>query len=79
MQDIQKLKIGTLISAAFAVLGILIVLMGGSALLKVDEVDRDFDLVMQDRYPKIASLQTISTNLQVVARAQRDLMLLTDS
>ena len=79
MANFEKLKIGTLISGAFAALAVIISLMGGTSLLRVTAVDRDFDTVMNDRYPKIASLQIVSNNLQAAARAQRDLLLLTDS
>jgi methyl-accepting chemotaxis protein len=79
MASIQKLNIGVLISGAFAVLAVFIFLMGGTTLLRVASVNADFDTVMNDRYPKIASLQVVSNNLQVNARAQRDLLLLTDS
>lgn len=79
MASFKKLNIGVLISGAFAALAILILLMGGTSLLQVSSVDRDFDTVMNDRYPKIASLQVVNNNLQTSARAQRDLLLLTDS
>jgi methyl-accepting chemotaxis protein len=79
MANFEKLKIGALISGAFAALAALIVLMGGTSLLRVTSVSHDFDTVMNDRYPKIASLQIISNNLQASARSQRDLLLLTDS
>ena len=79
MANFEKLKIGALISGAFAALAVLIILMGGTSLLRVTSVDRDFDTVMNDRYPKIASLQIISNNLQATSRSQRDLLLLTDS
>ena len=79
MANFIQLKIGTLISGAFAALAVLILLMGGTALLRITAVDQDFDMVMNDRYPTIASLQVVSNNLQAGARAQRDLLLLTDS
>ena len=79
MANFEKLKIGALISGAFAALAALILLMGGTSLLRVTSVSHDFETVMNDRYPKIASLQIISNNLQATARGQRDLLLLTDS
>ena len=79
MANFDKFKIGALISGAFAALAVLILLMGGTSLLRVTSVDRDFDLVMNDRYPKIASLQIVANNLQANARGQRDLLLLNDS
>ena len=79
MAQIEKLKIGTLISAAFALLAVSIILMGSTALLRVASVGHDFDEVMNDRYPKISSLQIVSNSLQANARAQRDLILLEDT
>ncbi len=79
MANFEKIRIGALISGAFAALAALILVMGGTSLLRVTAVDQDFDTVMNDRYPKIASLQIISNNLQAAARGQRDLLLLTDS
>ena len=79
MANFEKLKIGALISGAFAALAAIILLMGGTSLVRITSVDHDFDMVMNDRYPKIASLQIVSNNLQASARAQRDLLLLTDS
>ena len=79
MASIQKLSIGSLVSGAFAVLAVLIFLMGGTTLMRVAAVNADFDTVMNDRYPKIASLHVVSNNLQANARAQRDLLLLNDS
>jgi methyl-accepting chemotaxis protein len=75
----SDMKISTRLRLGFGLMLTLLILMGGVSLIKVKQADEAFHKVMDDRYPKIASLQTISDNLSDIALAQRNALILSDA
>ncbi|WP_310732259.1 methyl-accepting chemotaxis protein [Ideonella sp. A 288] len=72
------MKISTRLTLGFGVLALLCVFMGGVALLKIGTVDESFAKVVDDRYPKIAALNQIKSDVNVSARALRNVVIFTD-
>jgi methyl-accepting chemotaxis protein len=76
--NFNAMKVSTRLALGFGMLVLLIAIMGGSSMLKVNAVDESFHLVVDDRYPKIASLNEIKNNLNQVARSMRNMLIMTD-
>ena len=77
--NLVDMKISHRLRLGFGLMLALLLLMGGVSLLKVRAADEAFRLVMEDRYPTIASLQTINDNINDVARAQRNALIMSDA
>ncbi|MFM2067072.1 MAG: hypothetical protein RLZZ584_1981, partial [Pseudomonadota bacterium] len=75
----QNLRISTRLLLGFAAMGLLTVVLGVVALLKVQVIGAEFDRVMDDRYVKIGQATTIKGELSDAARALRNLLLMTDA
>jgi len=74
----NDLKISTRLALGFATLAALFLLMGALSMAKITAVDRLFDKVMHEQYPKVASMVVIKDNVNVTARAMRNAVLLSD-
>ena len=77
--NMTDLKIATRLRLGFGLMVLLIVMMGTVSIFKANEVGAAFGTVMEDRYPKIASLNVINENLGAIARSQRDVLLMSDA
>jgi len=75
----DNLKISTKLALGFGLLAALIALMGGVALVKINTVEVSFNSVIQDRYPKVVLSGKVQDNLNIIARAIRNMILTTDS
>jgi len=75
---LNDLRISTRLAAGFAVMAALIVVVGAMSIAKVTSIDDEFRLALEDRYPKVKAFQTIKANNERVARAMRDLFIMTD-
>ena len=73
----NALKVSTRLALGFGILVLLIAVMGGSSMLKINAVDESLHRVVDDRYPKIASLNEIKNNLNQVARSMRNMLIMT--
>jgi methyl-accepting chemotaxis protein len=76
--NLDDMKISTRLSAGFGLMALLMALMGGLTLLKVGSVDESFRMVIDDRYPKINALHEINDNLNLIARAVRSALIMSD-
>ncbi|MEF7616075.1 methyl-accepting chemotaxis protein [Aquincola sp. MAHUQ-54] len=76
--NLQSMKISTRLTLGFAVLAILIVVLGAVALLKVTAINGHFSLAIDDRYPKVKRFQVIKEQNATAARAMRDMFIVTD-
>jgi methyl-accepting chemotaxis protein len=77
--NLSDMKISTKLRLGFGLMAFLIVLMGVVSLVKVQDTGKDFKLVVEDRYPKVASLNTVIDNLREVARMQREVLIMSDA
>ncbi|WP_367849455.1 methyl-accepting chemotaxis protein [Rhodoferax sp. WC2427] len=75
----NNLKISTRMVLGFAVMGILIALVGGISTLSLNRLGKEFTLVVKDRYAKVAVLNDIADANSANVRALRDLILQDDA
>ncbi|BDT66813.1 methyl-accepting chemotaxis protein I [Comamonadaceae bacterium OS-1] len=75
----NNLKISTRMVLGFAVMGLLMVLMGTVSTLSLNRLGAEFTLVVKDRYAKVAVLNDIIEANSANVRALRDLILQNDA
>jgi methyl-accepting chemotaxis protein len=73
--NLKDMKISTRLTLGFAVMCVLIALLGVVSALEVRGIGAHFNSVMKDRYPKVAALADIALANAANARALRDLVL----
>ena len=66
---LQDMKIATQLKLGFAVMAVLIGLLGAVALERVGAIRDAFDEVMKNHYPKVVQMSQIRTNADKMARA----------
>jgi methyl-accepting chemotaxis protein len=76
--NFSDMKISTRLILGFGMMAMLIALMGLITVTKISTVDEDFHAVSEDMTPKVISLYEIQGNLSIVARATRNMLLLSD-
>jgi len=76
--NLQDMKISTRLVLGFATMGALIALLGAVALSRVGSIGSEFDLVQDDRFPKIKVAHEIKNDVNHIARALRNLFIMTD-
>jgi methyl-accepting chemotaxis protein len=74
--NLSDTRISTRLIFGFGLISLLMLIMGVSSLIKVGEVNEAFLLTVEDRVPKIAEARDIKDNLNLVARAIRNMLLL---
>jgi methyl-accepting chemotaxis protein len=75
----KDLKMSTRLALGFTAMGALLVLIGVIALLKVSAIGGEFKTVMDDRYVKIVEATVIKNELNDVARATRNMLIMSDA
>jgi methyl-accepting chemotaxis protein len=78
MKSFSNLKISTRLTASFALISVLVLLLGAVALIKVSEIRGEFQLVMKDRIPKVEEIAEVKDALNENARHMRNLFIMTD-
>ncbi|MDD2900745.1 MAG: methyl-accepting chemotaxis protein [Desulfuromonadaceae bacterium] len=73
-----NLKIGVRLGAAFTVIIVIMLIIGGTAVSRLNSLDNEINKLIQDKYPKVVMLEDVKSHLSVIARALRN-MLLVDS
>jgi methyl-accepting chemotaxis protein len=76
--NLQDLKISTRLTLGFGVMSLLIALLGAVALIKVGNVGDEFTDVAENFVPKIEQLNTVKGEVNNIARASRNLLLMSD-
>jgi methyl-accepting chemotaxis protein len=77
--DFKNLKISTRLILGFGVLGLLIASMGGISLVKVNVMSEMFQQVTNDNLPKVNAIGDIKGDVNVIARAMRDIIMISDT
>jgi methyl-accepting chemotaxis protein len=75
---IRNLKIGTRLTAGFAIVIALLIAMAAIGLHKIDAVDEDTEIILHDRFVKVALAQTIENEVNVQLRAIGTALIVTD-
>jgi methyl-accepting chemotaxis protein len=74
----NKLKVSTQLSLGFGTLLLLILAMGAVSLVKVNSIHQSFQLVVDDRVPKVAEVNGIKSDINVIALSMRNMVILAD-
>ena len=69
MSWMKNLKIWAQLALGFAAMGLLIAVLGGVAVSRMSAIATQFDLVQDDRLPKIKLANDIKDDVNHVARA----------
>ena len=77
--NLQDMKIATRLKLGFAAMALLIGTVGAVSLVRVNEIRDEFNGVMKDKYVKVQMLGDVKDNVNVVARAMRNLLLMSDA
>ena len=76
--NLNDLKISHRLTLGFGLLALIIALMGLFSIMKVGEVQSDLKLTTGDRMPKVLSLYEVQNQVNIVARAIRNMLILSD-
>ena len=71
-------KISTRLVLGFGLMALLIAIMGALTLVKIGAVDEAFHKVVDDRQPKIALLNEVKGDINIVARAMRNMFIMSN-
>ncbi len=77
--NLNDLKISHRLTLGFGLLALIIALMGLFSIMKVGEVQSDLKLTTGDRMPKVLSLYEVQNQINLVARATRNMLILSDA
>ena len=71
--NLAQLKIRTRLTLGFSALAVLMALLGAAALYHLTAIDREFDAVMDDRYPKLQAAAEIKAAVLALQEIGGDL------
>ena len=68
-------KIGVRLGAAFSVVIVIMLIIGGVAISKLNTLDDDITVLVSDKYPKVMMLENVKNHLSIIARGLRNMLL----
>jgi methyl-accepting chemotaxis protein len=77
--NLNDLKISTRLILGFAILGMLLAFMAGVSVLKFRSMNGMFEEVINDRVPKVASINDIKADVTLIADALRNMIIMSDT
>jgi methyl-accepting chemotaxis protein len=77
--NLNDLKISTRLILGFAILGVLLAFMAGVSVLKFRSMNGMFEEVINDRVPKVASINDIKADVTLIADALRNMIIMSDT
>ncbi|MBV5299530.1 MAG: MCP four helix bundle domain-containing protein [Rhodoferax sp.] len=77
--NLNDLKISTRLILGFGMLGLLLAFMAGVSLLKFSSMNQMFAEVINDRVPKVASINDIKADVTLIADALRNMIIMSDT
>src|SRR4051794_15604372 len=75
----NSLKVSTRLSIGFGFLIVLMMIMGATSLFKVSGMHQSFRLVVDDRVPKVATINEVKGDVNQIARSLRNMLILSDA
>jgi len=76
--NLADMKISTRLIMGFGLLALLIALMGATAHINAGSIDDSIDRLVDDRFPKLVVLFEIKGEINQIARAARNMVILSD-
>jgi methyl-accepting chemotaxis protein len=77
--NLNDMKISTRLVLGFAMLGLLLAFVAGISVLKFKSMNGMFDEVINDRVPKVASINEIKADVTLIADALRNMIIMSDT
>ena len=77
--SLKDTRISTRLMLGFGLLALLIALTGGIAVVKVDAMSDSFETVVNDRVPRVIALFEVKGEINLIARATRNMVLVRDT
>jgi methyl-accepting chemotaxis protein len=78
LNALYNLKIGTRLTAGFAIVIALLISMTAIGLHQIDAVDEDTEIILHDRFVKVALAQTVENEVNKQLRAMRTALIVSD-
>ena len=72
---LKNFKIGTRLSLGFGILLVLMLVVGGYGIISIKALDGDITLLVEDRMVKVEQANTIIDNVNIIARALRNIII----
>ena len=72
---LKNFKIGTRLSLGFGILLVLMLVVGGYGIKSIKALHEEIDLLVEDRMVKVEQANTIIDQINIVARAVRNLII----
>ncbi len=76
--NMNQLKISVKLSLGFGILVVLMALIGGFTWAKLGGIQTAFEAVTENRLPKVVSVYEVRENINIAARAMRNMLLVSD-
>jgi methyl-accepting chemotaxis protein len=70
-----NLKIGVRLGGAFAVIIVIMLIVGGVAVSRLSKLDDEITKLVSDKYPKVIMVEDIKNHLSVIAQSIRNMIL----
>lgn len=74
----SNVKIGIRLGAGFGIVLLFMVTMGIYSILRLSSINQEIQKVTDDRWPKVRALAELKDNANIIARAMRNMVLLSD-
>ena len=74
--NLNDMKISTRLILGFALLGLLLAFMAGISIVKFKSMNGMFEEVINDRVPKVASINEIKADVTLIADALRNMIIM---
>ncbi len=74
----KNLKIGMRLGIGFAVISLFLLIIGAYSIVKLNQLDTEITKLVEDKYPKAVMLNDIRNQINIVARAVRNMIILDD-
>ncbi|MEP6876115.1 MAG: MCP four helix bundle domain-containing protein, partial [Burkholderiales bacterium] len=77
--SMNSLKVSTRLSLGFGILILLMLIMGATSLVKVGNMHHALQLVVDDRVPKVATINEVKGDIDQIALSLRNMVILSDA
>jgi methyl-accepting chemotaxis protein len=77
--NLADMKISTRLILGFGLLGLMLAFMAGVSILKFKSMNGMFEEVINDRVPKVASINDIKADVTLIADALRNMIIMSDT